>query len=96
MACNSSSMQKEAVEQNGEHDGADGDVEAVALEQKSNDAHDDAGNGRGDEDEQPEHDDAFGVEGCDAVHNSGRRGELRRLGVEVGVVWARAAAVRQI
>ena len=87
-------MQEEAVEKDDEHDGADDCVEAVALEEKADDAHADAGDGRGDEDEEAEHDDSFGVEGGDAVKDGDEVGELRGLGVEVLVIGAGAVVLR--
>ena len=57
-----SSPAKEAIEENQQDAGADGDVESVALKGKSDDAEDDAEDRRGDEEEESELDDAGGVQ----------------------------------
>ena len=68
-------------------------VEAVALEEEADDAHADTRDRRSDENEQSEHDDAFGIERGDAVHDCAETDEMRWFGDEVRVVGARAAVV---
>ena len=65
-----SSCAKEAVEEDEQDGGADGDVKSVALEGESDDAEDDAEDGGGDEEEESELDDAGGVEVNDGVEES--------------------------
>ena len=65
-----SSSANEAVEEDEQYGGADGDVELVSLEGESDDAEDDAEDWRGDEEEESELDDAGGVEVRDGVEES--------------------------
>ena len=88
-----SSSAKEAVEEDEQDGGADGDVELVSLAGESGDAEDDAEDWRGDEEDESELDDAGGVEmGC-GLEESGRLGNGR--GLEVGVVGGGGGDVAQ-
>jgi hypothetical protein len=65
-----SSSAKEAVEEDEEDGGADGDVELVSLEGESGDAEDDAEDWRGDEEDESELDDSGWFEMGDGVEES--------------------------
>ena len=83
---------EEACDEDGEDDGADCDVEAVALEGEADNGEDYPGDGRGDEEKQAELDEAAAIEVGRKLDDAGDGAEVRRLepeGVEahgVGVV----------